>query len=177
VTRPETLSAGQARRIALAAQGFAEPRPTGRIDARHLRRVIDRMGLLQIDSVNVLVRSHYLPVFARLGPYPRDLLDRLSWGRRAELFEYWGHAASLIPLSLQPSLRWRMDVNRFRENGWATRMSERRPGFLDEIRELVRREGPIGAGATGEDRPTSPVRCGTGTTARSRSSTCSSSAR
>jgi uncharacterized protein YcaQ len=156
VARPETLSAGQARRIALAAQGFAEPRPGGRVDARHLRRVIDRMGLLQIDSVNVLVRSHYLPVFSRLGPYPRDLLDRLSWGRKAELFEYWGHAASLIPLSLQPSLRWRMERNRARENGWATRMSERRPGFLDEIRELVRREGPIGAGATGEDRPNNP---------------------
>ena len=156
VARPETLSAGQARRIALAAQGFAEPRPAGRVDARHLRRVIDRMGLLQIDSVNVLVRSHYLPVFARLGPYPRDLLDRLSWGRKAELFEYWGHAASLIPLSLQPSLRWRMERNRARENGWATRMSERRPGFVDEIRELVRREGPIGAGSTGEDRPNNP---------------------
>jgi uncharacterized protein len=156
VARPETLSAGQARRIALAAQGFAEPRPTGRVDTRHLRRVIDRMGLLQIDSVNVLVRSHYLPVFSRLGPYPRDLLDRLSWGPKAELFEYWGHAASLIPLTLQPSLRWRMDRSRFRENGWASGMAKRRPGFVDEIRELVRREGPIGAGATGEDRPNIP---------------------
>jgi uncharacterized protein YcaQ len=156
VPRPETLSAGQARRIALAAQGFAEPRPTGRIDARHLRRVIDRMGLLQIDSVNVLVRSHYLPVFSRLGPYPRDLLDRLSWGPKAELFEYWGHAASLIPLPLQPSLRWRMDRSRARENGWATRITRERPGYLDEVRELVRRAGPIGAGATGEDRPNLP---------------------
>jgi uncharacterized protein YcaQ len=156
VARPDTLSAAQARRIALAAQGFADPRPSGRIDARHLRRVIDRMGLLQIDSVNVLVRSHYLPVFARLGPYPRDLLDRLSWGRRAELFEYWGHAASLIPLSLQPSLRWRMDRYRAKQDGWATRMQQRRPGYLDEVRELVRRAGPIGAGATGETRPNVP---------------------
>jgi len=156
VARPETLSAGEARRIALAAQGFAEPRPAGRVDARHLRRVLDRMGLLQIDSVNVLVRSHYLPVFSRLGPYPRELLDRLSWGRKAELFEYWGHAASLIPMRLQPSLRWRMERSRAREAGWAARITERRPGYLDQVRELVRREGPLGAGATGEARPNIP---------------------
>jgi uncharacterized protein len=155
VARPEIISADQARRIALAAQGFAEPRPTGKIDARHLRRVLDRMGLLQIDSVNVLVRSHYLPVFSRLGPYPREALDRLCWGPRAELFEYWGHAASLIPLRLQPDLRWRMERTRARESGWATRVTERRPGFLDEIRTLVRQRGPIGAGATGESR--SPI--------------------
>jgi uncharacterized protein YcaQ len=156
VVRPETLSAAQARRIALAAQGFADPRPTGRIDARHLRRVIERMGLLQIDSVNVLVRSHYLPVFSRLGPYPRAALDRLSWGRKAELFEYWGHAASLIPLTLQPALRWRMERNRAKESGWASRVEHRRPGYLDQVRELVRRQGPIGAGATGEARPNIP---------------------
>ncbi|HEV7653615.1 MAG TPA: winged helix-turn-helix domain-containing protein [Mycobacteriales bacterium] len=156
MVRSETLSAGQARRIALAAQGFGEPRPAGRIDARHLRRVIDRMGLLQIDSINVLVRSHYLPVFSRLGPYPQDLLDRMSWGRKAELFEYWGHAASLIPLRLQPALRWRMERNQQKDGGWASQMRARRPGYVDEIRELVRREGPIGAGATGEARPNTP---------------------
>jgi uncharacterized protein len=156
VVRPETLSAAQARRIALAAQGFADPRPTGRIDSRHLRRVVERMGLLQIDSVNVLSRSHYLPVFSRLGPYPREALDRLCWGRKAELFEYWGHAASLIPLTLQPALRWRMERNRAKESGWASRVEQRRPGYLDEVRELVRREGPIGAGATGEARPNIP---------------------
>ena len=108
----QRLTAAEARRIALAAQGFAQPRPTGRIDARQLRRVIEQLGLLQLDSVNVFSRSHYLPLFARLGPYPRDALDRLAAHTagpiRREYFEYWGHEASLIPVRLQPHLRWRM---------------------------------------------------------------------
>src|SRR5690242_1335811 len=107
------LTPDHARRIALAAQGFADPRPTGRVDARHIKRVLDRVALLQIDSVNVFSRSHYLPVFARLGPYPREVLDRLTAYTAAPsrpiMFEYWAHAASLVPVEFQPLLRWRME--------------------------------------------------------------------
>src|SRR4051812_31453420 len=97
------LSLAAARRIALAAQGFAEPRPSGRIDARHIRRVIGHLGLLQLDSVNVFCRTHYLPVFSRLGSYPRETLDTLTAHtsgriRKRELFEYWAHEASLVPV-------------------------------------------------------------------------------
>ncbi|HEX5496971.1 MAG TPA: crosslink repair DNA glycosylase YcaQ family protein [Mycobacteriales bacterium] len=154
MTTPTTLSAATARRIALAAQGFADPPPAGRADARHIRRVLGRVGLLQIDSVNVLCRSHYLPVFARLGDYPRQTLDRLSWGgRRRELFEYWAHEASLVPIRLQPQLRWRMA--RAAETAWGsmTRLARERPGFVEDVYTLVAERGPIGASAIEVERP------------------------
>ena len=153
MVRLESLSGAQARRIALAAQGFADPRPVGRVDFRHLRRVLDRVGLLQIDSVNVLVRSHYLPVFARLGPYPRELLDRFAWGgQRRELFEYWAHEASLLPLRLQPHLRWRMA--RASTDAWGSMVAifRDKPEFVDQVRALVTEKGPIGASAVEADR-------------------------
>src|SRR3712207_4449519 len=105
-----SLSAAEARRLALAAQGFGRSRPESEPDGWALRRVLADVGLLQIDSVNVLVRAHYLPLFSRLGPYRRELLDELAYaGRRRRLFEYWGHEASLIPVTSQPLLRWRME--------------------------------------------------------------------
>ncbi len=158
MSRPiETLSAAAARRIALAAQGFADPRPSGRVDARHIRRVLARVGILQLDSVNVFCRTHYLPVFSRLGPYPRDTLDTLtahtSGPVRRELFEYWAHEASLVPVELQPLLRWRMA--RVDDDAWGgmVRVARDFPGLLDEVRRLVAENGPVRANETGVARP------------------------
>src|SRR5262249_37449101 len=105
----EKISLKQARRIVLAAQGFAEPRPKGAADRRHLKKVLARNGLLQMDSVNVLVRAHYMPMFSRLGPYPLDLIDGHAKGRKRLLFEYWAHEASLLPVETWPLMRWRME--------------------------------------------------------------------
>jgi len=102
------ITIDQARRFALAAQGLADPRPSGRVDVRHFRRVMRRVGLVQLDSVNVFVRAHYMPFFTRLGPYDRQALDRWLWGS-GEVFEYWGHEASLLPTEHHRLMRWRME--------------------------------------------------------------------
>ena len=104
----KSLSAAAARGIALAAQGFATAR-SGCRESRPGAAQIEKVGLVQIDSVSAVVRSHYLPLFSRLGPYPTAQLDQLAYGgRRRRLFEYWGHEASLLPVASQPLLRWRM---------------------------------------------------------------------
>ena len=104
------LTAAQARRIAVAAQGFSEPRPGGPITRAHLKRLISRIQVLQLDSVSVAVRAHYAPVFSRLGPYDRDVLDRAAWGPATSrlLAEYWAHEAALMAVDDWPLLRWRM---------------------------------------------------------------------
>lgn len=96
-----------ARRIALGAQGFGDPKPSGKVDSRHIRRVIDRIGLLQLDSVNVCVRSHYMPLFSRLGPYRQSLIDEYAY-QQGKLYEYWGHEASLLTPDTWPLFQWRM---------------------------------------------------------------------
>ncbi len=149
----DTLSIGQARRIALAAQGFTDKRPSGRVDRRHFRRALGRMGLIQIDSVNVLVRSQELPLFARLGPHPRSLI----WDAAAdgEIFEYWVHVASHAPVELQPLLRWRMAER----HQWKhlQRFEARRPGYAQEVLAHIRDEGPIVAADLDQrDQPKGP---------------------
>ncbi|KJH76110.1 winged helix-turn-helix domain-containing protein [Pseudomonas sp. ES3-33] len=100
----------QARRLALSSQGFGGRQPPALVKSIQVNRLIERLGILQIDSVNALVRSHYLPLFSRLGCYSSALLDQAAWsqGRQRTLFEYWGHEASLLPLSMFPLMRWRM---------------------------------------------------------------------
>jgi uncharacterized protein YcaQ len=138
VTAPHiTLAA--ARRIALRAQGFGEPRPAGRADRRHLRRVLDRMAVLQLDSVNVVCRSHYLPVFARLGHYDRDRLDDYLW-RSGESFEYLAHEASVTPVEHHPPLRFRMQQGRW-ERG--RRLEREEPAYLRHVLDQVEARGPL----------------------------------
>jgi uncharacterized protein YcaQ len=141
----ERLSAAAARRIALAAQGVADPRPSGRIDRRHARRVFARIGLVQIDSVNVLVRSQELPLFARLGPHRRDLVPAMA--ADGELFEYWGHEASLLPVEREPLLRFRMAEAQRGEGVWGglARFGRDRPEYVAAVLDIVKERGPVRA--------------------------------
>ena len=139
---PRRLSADAARRIALAAQGFAQPRPSGNIDRRHLRRVFDRIGLVQIDSVNVLVRSHELPLFSRLGPYPRNLIPQAV--ADGELFEYWAHMASIVPTEHYPLWRWKMERHRDGSPYWG--FAKQKAAVVDNVLAQVRARGPLTVG-------------------------------
>lgn len=144
----ERIGLPLARRIALAAQGFGAKRPDAPT-AAHLRRTIERLQLHQIDSVNVLMRAHYLPAFSRLGGYDRADLDRLAWGpkRQRKLFEYWAHEASLLPFETHPLLRWRMAKADRGETGWGRMRlyaTERRAEPM-ALLERIRAEGPLAA--------------------------------
>ena len=155
VTKVEKLSLAEARRIALAAQGFGGPRPE-RVTAARWLKTVDQLSLHQIDSVNVLVRAHYLPAFSRLGPYDRSLIDTAAWGSRKKrrLFEYWAHEASLLPLALHPLLRWRMARADRGEVGWKglrVFAGERR-AEAEAILNRIRNEGPRAASDLEEKR-------------------------
>ena len=144
------LSAAEARRTALAAQGFAEPR---RSDGRAIRRLFDRVALVQIDSVNVLARAHYLPGFSRLGAYDRDGLDKAAHYAPRRIFEYWGHEASLIDVELQPLLRWRMEHAYRTAWGGMRRIAKEKPHLLEDVLEQIRERGPLPARELDGQRP------------------------
>ena len=151
------ITAHQARRIALAAQGLAAPRPEGPVTARGLRKLAGQLGVIQIDSVNVLARSHYLPAFSRLGGYPREMLEAEAWGKRPSMFEYWGHEASLMPLDLQPLFRWRMDRARAGDTwGGIARFARERRDYIDHVLAEIARRGPV----TGGDFADAPRQAG-----------------
>jgi uncharacterized protein len=149
----DSLSLAQARRVALAAQGFADRRPRGTPDARALARVFGRVGLVQIDSVNVLVRSHYLPLWSRVGTYPPEMLERAAWRAPRRLFEYWGHEASLLPVATQPLLRWRMRRAHSHAWGGMRLVAREQPDFVAWVLEEVRDKGPLTVGEIAHDRP------------------------
>ncbi len=157
-----SLSLPRARRIALAAQGFDRPRPARPPSVNQIAALVGRLGLLQLDSVNVFARSHYLPVFSRLGPYDRSRLDQIAGhgtGRiDRRLFEYWAHEASLIPVALQPLLRWRMADVDAEAWGSISRIAREQPELIARTLALVYEQGPIRARDTGAVRP--PPRAG-----------------
>lgn len=146
----ETIQIPLARRIALAAQGFDKPRPAV-VTRRHFNQTIQRLGLLQIDSVSAVVRAHYMPLYSRLGHYPMGMLETAMSGRKRQLFEYWAHEASLLPLELWPLFQWRMRRARANDRNeiykglavWA----EYKTGFIEEVYQEIAARGPIPAGA------------------------------
>lgn len=135
-----TIRNDQARRYALGSQGFVEGRATGQTDVRHFRKVIDRIGLVQLDSVNVFSRSHYMPFFSRIGPYDREALDDWLW-HSGELFEYWGHEASLLPVEHHRLFRWRM-AQPFRWQRLRD-IEQNHPEYVESVYSQVSERGPL----------------------------------
>jgi uncharacterized protein YcaQ len=142
------LTAAQARRVAVAAQGFHEPKPRGVVTRAHLRRLISRIQVLQLDSVSVAVRAHYAPVFSRLGPYDRDVVDRAAWSHSARsprlLVEYWAHEAALMAVDDWPLLRWRM--REYTHGRWGTEIVKKNAKLAADIVAAVGELGPSTSG-------------------------------
>ncbi|NWA81848.1 winged helix-turn-helix domain-containing protein [Pseudomonas sp. D2002] len=153
-----SFSLKQARRLALAAQGFSGRQAPAQVKAAHLNRLIERLGVLQIDSVNAVVRSHYLPLFSRLGHYSPLILEQAAWsqGRRRSLFEYWGHEASLLPMALYPLMRWRMERAKMGQGIYSqmARFGREQQATIERVLQTVEARGALGAGSlsTREER-------------------------
>ena len=138
-------------------RGLSRPRRTAEPGARHVKRLAGELGVIQVDSVNVLARAHYLPAFTRLGTYPREALENAAWGKKPSLFEYWGHECSLLPIGSQPLFRWRMERARTGET-WPglSRFARERRDYVDEVLRRIEREGPM----TGGDFADAPRQAG-----------------
>ena len=153
-----SFSLKQARRLALAAQGFSGRQAPAQVKAAHLNRLIERLGVLQIDSVNAVVRSHYLPLFSRLGHYSPLILEQAAWsqGRWRSLFEYWGHEASLLPMALYPLMRWRMERAKLGQGIYSqmARFGREQQATIERVLQTVEARGALGAGSlsTREER-------------------------
>jgi uncharacterized protein len=143
--RREKVSKAEARRIALAAQGFGVPRLERPVTIRDVQAVTNRLAQFQIDSINVVTRAQFMPLFSRLGPYDPALLERAVYQPPRRVFEYWGHAASLIDISLQPLLRFRMQPG-FRDV-WTgvERVARENADLIPFVRDEVAARGPISA--------------------------------
>lgn len=148
----DSLSRSQARRIALAAQGFTDRFPET-LDMRSFSRVLSRIALLQIDSVNVVSRAHYVPLFSRLGVYDRNLLQRAAGASPRRVFEYWGHEASYIRVDLQPALRFRMAGAAQAAWGSMRRIWDEEPDFVAWVLTEVEDRGPLTARDIEHDVP------------------------
>ena len=140
--RFDSLSIADARRIALSAQGFDTARPTTKATQRHVDALIARLGVIQIDSVNVLVRSQELPLFARLGNHDRNAIPKATQAQK--LFEYWGHEAAHLPVDLYPLFRWKMDAARTgKVTHWGlTSFYEDNKAFVKRTLKHVATNGP-----------------------------------
>lgn len=149
---PDVVSPALARRIALGAQGFGRPRPAV-VGTRQLNGLVDRLNLLQIDSVNVFERSHYLPAFARLGAYDRSLLDRLTFDARGPHTEYWAHEAAFLRKEDWPLFRWRMEAYR-RRYGAADGWFEANRETVEWLRRELAANGPLAASEIEHDANT-----------------------
>ncbi|MCW2518470.1 MAG: hypothetical protein JWR46_1089 [Mycobacterium sp.] len=142
------LARAAARRVAVAAQGFAEPRPVGPVTRAHLRRLVSRIQVLQLDSVSVAVRAHYAPVFSRLGPYDRNVLERAAWSHSSRsprlLVEYWAHEAALMAVDDWPLLRWRM--REYADGRWGKEIVRKNRQLAEDVLAAVAELGPSTAG-------------------------------
>lgn len=142
------ITRAEARRIALAAQGFARERPEHAVTMRQVQGVVDRLGLIQIDSVNVLARAHLMPFFSRLGPYDLALVERATSRKPRRLVEYWAHEASLMPPSTRALLGWRME--RAAKEAWrpVRAIVSEQPQLVEAVYAEVERRGPLTAAET-----------------------------